>query len=770
MFDYTRGALILAATLAVCAAGSSALFASVDVSGDGYIGLDDYAFFAECVSPLEPTAAPISSDCLGAFDFNGDQRIDLADFSVFQQSLGHLPMPLKDDLGNVITIDSTRPYSGRQTCGGCHNASVVTNGFLFQQGRTDTAGDLDMKDDYYTDGRWWIKSSGRYGKWGQTFKYLLAAKDNTSESAMEQTAFAWIRDCGSCHPGGGPGEFDRNGQPFYDLATGQFGYEVLGQTADDVTLDGDYSVLDYVTGLSRLAPWNVTGLSGPDCLRCHRADRTVVDGVDLNFVWRKNTLATAETLQDAHGQPVPAFAAASTAGQGWFSQMEYAASAAKRPAGESYTTADAAFLEDGTATSQRTAANPTLQIDYAVGVADGSLLAGPDGGLTLAPASVTWPPKDQACWACHPYGTITGTVWFDDSNVMYRKFNNLSDDDPTNDIPPEESRACTVCHIGDLHHNFGRGNSFQIQYRNDLDWNTLRDCRSCHLGQLPGGAPNPGKHPEAPEVPGEPIIHYTEPFQLMSCQSCHIPYSLAPAVLFRDITIPGAVGMTTQYYSADPLDPTNPDKSRWYPALKWKKDVDGVDRLFPVNIWVMVYWGDWDQNGTPEDLSDDIVSPIYTWRVSQVIPEPLPIVEDNNGDGQLEINRPEEILACINALKGNDAHGVPVANRPVLVKGQRVWYEDPQADEGVSYFEPEGTGIPMTWWPYLWGKDHNVRPKEESWGYTPQFPPTDGCRDCHQSSTFVSPVFDRKILIDPYGPDGRPVYTTVREMTGMNPP
>jgi len=32
------------------------------------------------------------------------------------------------------------------------------------------------------------------------------------------------------------------------------------------------------------------------------------------------------------------------------------------------------------------------------------------------------------------------------------------------------------------------------------------------------------------------------------------------------------------------------------------------------------------------------------------------------------------------------------------------------------------------------------------------------------------PVFDRLILIDPYGPDGQPVYETVRQLTGVDPP
>jgi len=29
-----------------------------------------------------------------------------------------------------------------------------------------------------------------------------------------------------------------------------------------------------------------------------------------------------------------------------------------------------------------------------------------------------------------------------------------------------------------------------------------------------------------------------------------------------------------------------------------------------------------------------------------------------------------------------------------------------------------------------------------------------------------SPVFDRMILVDPYGPDGKPVYKTVEQLVG----
>jgi hypothetical protein len=729
--------------------------ATGDIDTNGFVDLEDYFYFDICLSLSGPDQTPIFEECLAAFDFDDDNDVDLRDFAGFQRSPGHLPIPLIDYLGNVITIDSPAPYSGRQTCGvgDCHDVDHVTNGFLFEQGRTDLAGDVDMYDDYAGDGRFWNMSAARYGKWGQTFKFLLASKESANESEIEQGSFAWVRDCSSCHVGGGPGEFDRDDVLYYNEATGQFGWEVLGT---DPSLDGDYVDIDYATGVMSQAPWDVTGVSGPDCLYCHRSERNITlarrektdppQGFrdagrgDNNYSWRAGVLGAADKLVDDLGDPVPAFAAAGTAGQGWFSTLDLGASP------------------------------PVLQIDYSVGVAEGSLVANQSDELTLVDGFLARPPKDRVCDSCHPFEVVTGTTWFDERDVMFRRFTNRHDQDPANDISDDDATVCTVCHIGDVSHNFGRGNSFQVHYRDEIDWVNLRTCRSCHLYEIAPGVLNPDKHPDAPDVGGgadTALVHFagTEergPMASLSCQACHIPYALAAGLLFRDNTV-GSIGWTNQYYSADPLNPADPDKTSWYPSLRWKTDEDGVDRLFPVSVWVIFYWGDWDQNGTPGDLSDDIIRPLITWRVNQAIGpvNPLPIVQDDNGDGILEIDQPDELLAYFEALTGNDSYGRQVAANPVLVRGPRVWYEDAGEPDGVNSFEHEGTGIPMDSYPYLWGKDHNVLAADEAWGAGGD------CQTCHRTDG-QSPVFDRQILVDPYGAGTAPEYKTLRELTGVD--
>ena len=660
----------------------------------------------------------------------------------------HRPVPLLDWEGNAITSESTTPFNGRQTCGPCHDIDTITNGYHFQQGRTDSEGHVINKSDFFDDGRYWIRSPGRMGQRSQTGRQF-AAKNNVHESDVDLTTPVWVRSCGGCHPGGGQGEFDLDGQLLYDREWDRFGYEAMGKTEQEARLDTDYWEMDVSTGTATQAPWDKVGLLDPDCLLCHRTRTDPVSPEwyqsDLRKLFAFDTIRTRRAavmyayteLRDKEGQPVPALAAAATAGQGWFSELD---------------------LEgDGP---------PTLQIDYTVGLADGSLILDQDGKVNISPEAISAQPTDRVCWGCHVQGSLAyGNGWFDTRDVHYKHFNRLDDEDPENDIPPEKSTLCIFCHSSGLDHNFAKGNSPQLQHRNDHDYANFRSCRDCHMDD------SPMRDHAAPEVPGDVLVHITPPMlDVLSCQACHIPYTLHWVYYFMDMAAGRPkVGKSLQYFSSDPLDPSKPDKSRWYPPFLFKKDSDGKRRLFPWTPSLAIYWADWDQKGTPDDLSDDIIAPLINWRVLQAFGGGyLPVVTDDNGDGVAEVNRPDEILASIEALKGRDRYGRQVAARPVLVKGTRVWFEDPNEPQGVGSFEHEGTGIPIDWTVFRWGINHDVLPTEEAWGYDAN-DPGEGCLDCHPSDTEDSPVFDRLVLIDPYGPDGKPVYTTVREMTGLDP-
>ena len=79
--------------------------------------------------------------------------------------MDHTNIVLKDRWGNPLQADSTEPYSPRQTCGACHDVDAIANGYHFQQGRTDKDSNVQCREDFFGDGRDWLKSDGMYGKW-----------------------------------------------------------------------------------------------------------------------------------------------------------------------------------------------------------------------------------------------------------------------------------------------------------------------------------------------------------------------------------------------------------------------------------------------------------------------------------------------------------------------------------------------------------------------------------------------------------------------------
>ena len=79
--------------------------------------------------------------------------------------MDHSNIVLKSRLGEPILVGSSEPYSPRQTCGTCHDVDQAANGYHFQQGRTNAAGTVQTADNFFADGRTWLKSDGMYGKW-----------------------------------------------------------------------------------------------------------------------------------------------------------------------------------------------------------------------------------------------------------------------------------------------------------------------------------------------------------------------------------------------------------------------------------------------------------------------------------------------------------------------------------------------------------------------------------------------------------------------------
>ena len=166
------------------------------------------------------------------------------------------PFYLYDESGSVINpvnnINADKPFSPKQTCGKCHDYAKITQGFHFQQGKDEKATGT------FADRYQWVSSPGNYGgNWcspAPLYNYL-SKKSNTSAKEMDMTSFTFITNgCATCHPGGGPLEYDRAGFR-YDKFMDSVKYTAGGIN----NFDGDYFQ----------AHWNRSGVIEADCNLCH---------------------------------------------------------------------------------------------------------------------------------------------------------------------------------------------------------------------------------------------------------------------------------------------------------------------------------------------------------------------------------------------------------------------------------------------------------------------------------------------------------------------
>jgi hypothetical protein len=186
--------------------------------------------------------------------------------SIPSQDSVHKEIHFKGLDGSPITLESKMPYSPKKTCGGCHNYDQITNGYHFQQGRTDEAGKIVISDTF--DPKYpWILSSGMYGKHmvASMDSSQLAKKANQNPSEIDKSSYFFVQNCGACHPGGGWGEYDRRGYLYYNEESKKLGYD---GSDENLSLDGDYTPISHGNA-NYGAPWDQSGVSEADCLICH---------------------------------------------------------------------------------------------------------------------------------------------------------------------------------------------------------------------------------------------------------------------------------------------------------------------------------------------------------------------------------------------------------------------------------------------------------------------------------------------------------------------
>jgi hypothetical protein len=307
-------------------------------------------------------------------------------------------------------------------------------------------------------------------------------------------------------------------------------------------------------------------------------------------------------------------------------------------------------------------------------------------------------------------------------------------------------------------HQFGKGDDPSGFVRNDLD-DTVRSCQECHLKGW-NNAPR-ATHAWLPPLHLEKI----------SCQACHIPTRAVKSALVQAsdaftpapyITPPGKRIWTfydqemefwNHYGELEMFTHKDQPTDVTQPTLAVYKD-----KIYPVNR-VHSAWVGYEQEGKP-GLNMLFMKDFFTmWKQHRdsggTNYAQLAVVKDDNGDGALEINRPEEIDALLAATKDYlTKTGFPLESRWL------VWVSDDQA----YYSSKESKALPKlpheaTPYASVYKFSHDVAPARAALG-------AGGCTDCHASN---SKFFDRAVLLTAFSPDdGKPRWTPNSTVLGFS--
>jgi hypothetical protein len=594
------------------------------------------------------------------------------------------PFYLKDEAGNIIdpvhNINTDKPYSPKQTCGtkDCHDYNKITEGFHFTQGKGEKVPELFAKR--YN----WVSSPGNYGgTWCSPAPLYrqLAPKKNANARMIDMTSFDFVTaTCGNCHPGGGPLEYDREGNR-YDEYMKKQGMK----SGEENGLDGDYFK----------ARWIDTGVIEADCLLCHMPE--------YNFKERNKQLANLN------------FKWAAIAGSG-FGNVDGSIKDSK-PVKVTYDKSK--FDEEGKVI------------------------------VHIAPE-----PRNETCLQCHkkPDWKKRGAAF-----------------SARTDVHMAAGLRCVDCHAagsnaidkrirGNEVHQFGKGDDPSGWVRNDLD-NSMRTCENCHVK----GWRNAPKASHA----WLPPLH----MEKLSCQACHIPSRAVKSALVQASDV---------YNPAPRITP--PPKHIWtfydqemnfwnhygeldlFTAMDQPTDVTRPTlirykgKIYPGNR-VHSSWVGFEEDGK-KGLNQLFMKDFFQmWMQHQADPTKnypeLSLIKDDNNDGIIEVNRPEEIHALLTSVKNYlNNTGFPLeGKRLVRVSDSKAYYSSKESRE-LPREEYEATAYAS-----VYKFSHDIAPAKAALG-------AGGCTDCHRSG---SSFFEDKVLKEIFSAkDGKPVWMANYEILDIS--
>jgi len=373
----------------------------------------------------------------------------------------------------------------------------------------------------------------------------------------------------------------------------------------------------------------------------------------------------------------------------------------------------------------------------------------PDGKIS---PHIVREPRDNACLTCHakPGWKKRGANFRSRTDVHIRAGLKCVD------CHPAGSKAVDERINEKEMHQFGKGDDPGGHVRDDLD-NSGRGCVDCHdTGYL--GA-TIAKHKWLPPLHLDNI----------ACQTCHIPERAVKSAQVQagDVFNPGTkiptkgkhlwtfYGPDMNYwnhygdlemmgYDDKPTDPFNPVFARY------------KGKIYPVNR-VHSAWPAIEIQGRP-GLTQPKMGDIYKmWTTHFEDPSKYPdlsIIQDDNDDGVIEVNRAEEIDALIAAVTSM------LKETKYPMEGKHVvWAMDDRVYTSGTEFR---TLEIEPWEASAYGNvhkyNHDVYPAKTALG-------TNGCTDCHSLN---SNFFFANVVQYPFDDSGSPIYMKQHRIMDLN--
>lgn len=372
----------------------------------------------------------------------------------------------------------------------------------------------------------------------------------------------------------------------------------------------------------------------------------------------------------------------------------------------------------------------------------------PDGTVSL---HIVVSPRNQACLNCHaqPGWKKRGANFRSRTDVHLRAGLRCVD------CHAAGSRAADARIQGREIHQIGKGDDPGGRVRDDLD-DTVRSCRSCHETGLMGARRMLHK--------GLPPLH----LERIACQTCHIPERVVKPILVQasDVISPGAripskgkqlwtfYGPDMQYRNhygyLEMMGYDDKPTERFQPVYARYKG-----KIYPVNR-VHSTWPGVEIEGSTALMQPRMADIRGMWDAhaqDAARYAKLSLIEDDNGDGVIEVNRPEEIDALIDAIDARLREiGYPMEGKRV------VWVHNDRIYRSGSEYRT----VPKQDWeasPYgnVHKYSHDILAAESALG-------GGGCTECHSAD---SRFFHQAVVVYPFSSDGTAVTTEQWRLLGL---